>query len=137
MSSNSDNKDNNIHNSSNISNESKKRQEVTKSDDKIETSARFDMGKMKKKCLKYPLSKLEDCNLIHYQLQLSLYAWLVKQINPDFNIVSLEIMHIKDGKLKKVYPVEYLEKEIVTLLKWHLKATKLKKETDKCKELKF
>ena len=36
MSSNSDNKDNNIHNSSNISNESKKRQEVTKSDDKIE-----------------------------------------------------------------------------------------------------
>ena len=108
-----------------------------KSDDKIETSARFDMGKMKKKCLKYPLSKLEDCNLIHYQLQLSLYAWLVKQINPDFNIVSLEIMHIKDGKLKKVYPVEYLEKEIVTLLKWHLKATKLKKETDKCKELKF
>lgn len=108
-----------------------------KTDEKIETSARFDMGKMKKKCLKYPLSKLEDCALVHYQLQLSLYAWLVKQINPEFNIVSLEIMHIKDGKLKKTYPVEYLEKETETLIKWHLKATRLKKETDKCKELNY
>lgn len=108
-----------------------------KTDEKIETSARFDMGKMKKKCLKYPLSKLEDCTLIHYQLQLSLYAWLIKQINPEFNIVSLEIMHIKDGKLKKTYPVEYLEKEAEHLLKWHLKAIKLKKETNKCKEIKY
>lgn len=108
-----------------------------KTDDKIETSARFDMGKMKKKCLKYPLSKLEDCGLVHYQLQLSLYAWLIKQINPEFNITSLEIFHIKDGKLKKTYPVEYLEKEVEQLIKWHLKATKLKKETNKCKELKF
>ena len=108
-----------------------------KTDDKIETSARFDIGKMKKKCLKYPLSKLEDCSLIHYQLQLSLYAWLIKQLNPEFNITSLEIFHIKDGKLKKVYPVEFLEKEVEHLIKWHLKSVKLKKETDKCKEIKY
>ena len=81
--------------------------------------------------------KIEDCALIHYQLQLSLYAWLVKHLNPDFDIQSLEIMHIKDGKLKKTYPVEYLEKDVETLIKWHLKATKLKKETDKCKEIKY
>ena len=108
-----------------------------KTDDKIETSARFDVAKMKKKCLKYPLSKLEDCALVHYQLQLSLYAWLVKQINPEFNIVNLEIFHIKDGKLKKNYPVEFLEKEVDQLIKWHLKTTKLKKESDKCKEIKY
>lgn len=108
-----------------------------KTDEKIETSARFDLGKMKKKCLKYPLSKLEDCGLVHYQLQLSLYAWLIKQINPEFNIASLEIFHIKDGKLYKTYPVEFLEKEVNQLIKWHLKATKLKKETNKCKEIKY
>jgi len=40
-------------------------------------------------------------------------------------------------KVKRSYEVEYLEKEVETLLKWHIKATKLKKETDKCKELKY
>ena len=108
-----------------------------KTDEKIEMNARFDMGKMKKKCMKYPISKLQDCNYVHYQLQLSLYAWLIKQINPDFEINSLQIMHIKDGKLKKIYIVDNLEKEVETLLKWHLKAIKLKRETDKCKEIKY
>lgn len=108
-----------------------------KSNEKIEQHAYFDMSKGKKKHLKFPLTNCEDCDLVNYQLQLSVYAWMVKQIWPDMIIESLEIYHIKDGKLKKIYPVEFLEKEINTLIKWHIKALKLKKATDACKLIEY
>lgn len=108
-----------------------------KTGDKIEQHAYFDMSKGKKKHLKFPLCSLEDCSLVQYQLQVSLYAWMIKQICPDMTIESLEIYHIKDGKLKKIYPVEFLEKEVETLIKWHLKALKLKKATDACKLIEY
>lgn len=108
-----------------------------KTDDKIERDSHYDVAKKKKKSMRYPLSKLPDCNLVHYQLQLSIYAWMLQQMNPDFTIDGLEIIQIKDNKVKKVYPVVYLQKEVEHLIKWHLKATKLKAETDKCKEIKY
>lgn len=108
-----------------------------KTNDKIDQHAYFDMSKGKKKHLKFPLTNCEDCDLVHYQLQLSLYAWMVKQICPDLIIDSLEIYHIKEGKLKKIYPVEYLEREIESLIKWHLKSLKLKKATDACKLIEY
>lgn len=108
-----------------------------KSDDKIDRDSHYDVAKKKKKCMKYPLSKLPDCNLVHYQLQLSIYAWMLQQMNPDFVINSLEVIQIKDNKVKKVYIVDYLQKDVEHLIKWHLKATKLKAETDKCKEIKY
>lgn len=108
-----------------------------KSDEKIEKNARFDLLKNKKKTLKYPLSKIPDCNLSHYQLQVSIYAWMLQQLNPDLEIETLEIFHIKEGKIKAKYTVEYLKKEVDTLIKWHLKSYKLKIETDKCKEVRY
>ena len=49
-----------------------------KTDEKIDKDSHFDLANKKKKCMKYPLSKLSDCNLTHYQLQLSLYAWMLQ-----------------------------------------------------------
>ena len=108
-----------------------------KTNDKIDQHAYFDMSKGKKKHLKFPLINCEDCDLVNYQLQLSIYAWMLQQICPDLIIDSLEIYHVKDGKLKKIYPVEYLEKEVNALIKWHLKALKLKKATDACKLIEY
>ena len=108
-----------------------------KTDDKIERDSHFDLAKKKKKCMKYPLSRIPDCNLSHYQIQLSMYAWMIQQIDPNLEITELEVMHIQDGKLKKIYTVDYIKDTIEQLLKWHIKSFKLKIETDKCKEIKY
>lgn len=108
-----------------------------KTNDKIEQHSYYDLSRGKKKHLKFPLCNCEDCDLVHYQLQLSLYAWMIKQICPDVIIDSLEIYHIKEGKLKKIYPVEYLSKEIDILLKWHVKQLYLKQAMDSCKLIEY
>lgn len=108
-----------------------------KTDEKIEVNSRYDTAKKKKKCMKYPLTKLPDCNLSHYQIQLSLYAWMLQQLNPELIIDSLKVAHIKDGKLKREYHVEYIKDTIESLIKWHTKSLKLKLKTDQCKEKKY
>ena len=108
-----------------------------KTDEKIETTSRYDTAKNKKKCMKYPLTKLPDCNLSHYSIQLSLYAWMLQQLNPNLIIDGLKIVHIKDGKLKREYQVEYLKDTVDSLIKWYIKSLKLKVKTDGCKERKY
>lgn len=108
-----------------------------KTADKIDMKSKYDMAKKKKATFKYPISNIEDCNYNEYQLQLSIYAWMLKKLNPDFVIESLQIYHIKDLKLKKIYTVEYLEKDVDKLIAWHLKDTKLKAEFNKCKEITY
>ena len=66
-----------------------------------------------------------------------MYAWMIQQIDPNLEITELEVMHIQDGKLKKIYTVDYIKDTIEQLLKWHIKSFKLKIETDKCKEIKY
>lgn len=108
-----------------------------KTDEKIDRDSHFDISKKKKKCMKYPLSKLPDCNLTHYQIQLSLYAWMLQKLNKDLKIDELELIHIRDNKVKKTYIVDYLKDDVENLIKWHLKSTKLKTATNKCKEKKY
>ena len=48
-----------------------------KTNDKLSFKSIFEVSKGKTKKLKYPLSSLDDCNGIHYQLQLSLYMWML------------------------------------------------------------
>jgi len=60
-----------------------------KTADKIDMKSKYDMAKKKKATFKYPISNIEDCNYNEYQLQLSIYAWMLKKLNPDFVIESL------------------------------------------------
>jgi len=46
-------------------------------EDGIKFKSHFDVAKKHAKKMKYPLTKFDDVNGIHYQLQLSLYAWLI------------------------------------------------------------
>lgn len=79
--------------------------------------------------MKYPISHLDDCNFIHYALQLNLYAFLIKQHNRDLKIGKLTIKHILgelDGDKFKIdqivkYPVPDLQKEIRIMLEHHKK----------------
>lgn len=106
-------------------------------EDGIKFKSRFDLAKKHAKKMKYPLTKFDDVNGIHYQLQLSIYAWMIKQLRPDLQIGKLKLVWIRDLKVKKVYEVEYLEKDVENLIKWHLKRTKLKIQTDQCREIDY
>lgn len=108
-----------------------------KTNDKLSFKSMFEVGLKKSKRLKYPLSKLDDCNGIHYQLQLSLYMWMILQLRPDLKPGKLKIVWVKDNKIKKTFEVKYLDKDVDTLLKWHIRSLNLEKEFQKCREIEY
>lgn len=87
-----------------------------------------------------PVSHLDDCNLNHYALQLSLYMYIILKHNPKLSPGTLTIHHILfdtvgedrfgnpitaldsngDPIVRDVIPYDlpYLKKEIITLLHW-------------------
>ena len=103
----------------------------------IKFKSRYDMSKKSTKRLKYPMQKFEDCSGINYQLQLSLYMWMILKLRPDLKPGKLQIAHIKDMKIHHIYDVEYLEKDIEKLIKWHVKSLKLKQKTMECREIEY
>lgn len=67
--------------------------------------------------MKYPLNNLMDCNYYHYSLQLSLYAYLLQNINPNFNIRKLSLIHIDHDGIESEIPVTYLKEDVIRMLK--------------------
>jgi hypothetical protein len=87
-----------------------------------------------------PVSHLDDCNLKHYNLQLSLYAYIIKKHNPKLKIGELTVQHVifekeKDDKFGypinkyndqgepiikeiKMYNLPYLKDEVQSLIMW-------------------
>ncbi len=66
-----------------------------------------------------PLQHLEDCNGLHYTLQFSLYAYFLEQFG--YKCKSLTLKHILFDENNNPcntqdYPIEYLKKEVHTLL---------------------
>lgn len=96
----------------------------------------YEVSKKQNKKMKYPLA-LDDVNGVHYQIQLSIYMWMLLQIRPDLKPGVLEIVWIQNDKIKKVYPVEYLESKINKFIAWHLKALRLKNKTQACREIRY
>ena len=64
-----------------------------------------------------PLSHLDDCNLNHYNIQLSLYMYIMLKHNPKLKPGKLVIQHVKfeeEGKDKYGYPItKYVNNEPV------------------------
>jgi len=87
-----------------------------------------------------PVSHLDDCNLKHYNLQLSLYVYIIKKHNPKLKVGDLQIQHVtfeEEGKDKHGYPITkynnqkepiikeikmydlpYLKQEVQSLIMW-------------------
>ena len=87
-----------------------------------------------------PVSHLDDCNLKHYNLQLSLYVYIIKKHNPKLKIGDLQIQHVtfeEKGKDEHGYPITkyndqkepiikhikmynlpYLKQEVQSLIMW-------------------
>jgi len=87
-----------------------------------------------------PLSHIEDCNLQHYTLQMSIYMYIILKHNPRLTPGKLTLQHVvfeKDGVDKYGYPitayseegdpiveevikyeVPYLKEEVLTMINW-------------------
>lgn len=87
-----------------------------------------------------PVSHLDDCNLNHYTLQLSIYMFMILKHNPKLKFGSLTIHHIifeevdknkfgnpitaldsnGDPIVKDIvqYDLPYLKQEVISLLHW-------------------
>lgn len=64
-----------------------------------------------KKMLK-PFAHLDDCNFIHYSLQLSIYAFMILRHNPLLELGGLQIEHVTfetTGEDKYSYPITALD----------------------------
>ena len=87
-----------------------------------------------------PIEHLEDCEYTHYNIQLSLYMYMILRHNPNYEPGTLTIEHVKfeeTGRDKYDYPIykkdeagefiikeieeikmPYLKKEVISILDW-------------------
>jgi hypothetical protein len=99
--------------------------------------AYYDKIKKKKDTMLFPLDNLDNTNYWHYSLQLSLYAYLLQQINPSFNIKSLKINHIERNGITTDYNCPYLKGDVERMLKHYKRSIKIKSELDLDKPIVF
>ena len=89
-----------------------------------------------------PVAHLDDCNLNHYNLQLSIYMYIILKHNPNLKPGKLIIHHISFHEKEEtdefgypitelsaegepiirdieVYEMPYLKNEVIALLKWY------------------
>lgn len=108
-----------------------------KTNAKIDKDSYFDKTTKKKQTMKYPLVNIPDCNFYHYTLQLSLYAYLLQQINPKYRIKRLAIIHFDHDGNETEYDCEYLKDEVAKMLLHYRKQNKVKMELEIDKPIEF
>ena len=77
--------------------------------------------------MKYPLNSLPDCNISHYQIQLSLYAWMLQK--RGYHIGKLIIRHIPDSRTDIPIEVEYRPDLVELMLNHYAKRRKIFQRT--------
>lgn len=87
-----------------------------KTNEEIKQKSYYNNFTKKYDTMKYPLSEIMDCNFMHYTVQLSLYGWMLKQLNPNYIIKSLNIVHYGHDDSVTDYSIDFLEKEINNLI---------------------
>ena len=108
-----------------------------KTNNKIDMDSYFDKTTKKKQTMKYPLVNIPDCNFYHYTLQLSLYAYLLQQINPKYKIKKLAIVHFDHDGNENEYPCEYLKEDVAKMLMHYRKQNKVQMELTVDKPIEF
>lgn len=108
-----------------------------KSNRKIETKGFYDFSIRSTKKMKFPLTSLDDCNFNHYQLQLSLYAWMIQKLNPDFIIKKLILNHYDHEGNNTLYNCVYLKEEVENMLKHFVKQQRLEKQKKKYERINY
>lgn len=81
----------------------------------------YDSGIKSEQKMLYPLNNLPDANFYHYTMQLSTYAWMLQQINPNFVIKDLILNHYDHNGNNTLYHCDYLKTEVERMLAYHKK----------------
>lgn len=108
-----------------------------KTNKKIDMKSFFNQRNKTSVKMKFPLNKLDDCNYWHYTLQLSTYAWMIQQLNPEFEIEDLVLVHFDHSDNMTVYHLPYLKEEVVSMLRHFKKENSLKASRDKRKPIEY
>lgn len=87
--------------------------------------------------MQYPLNNLDDCNYIHYSLQLSTYAWMLQKLNPDFIIKDLILVHFDHNDNQTIYHLDYLKDDVIKMLNDYKKKRKLEISKSKRKPIEY
>ncbi len=69
-----------------------------------------------RKGIQKPTEAIDDCNYMHYVLQLSTYAYII-ETELDFKIKTLILVHLKDGMYVK-YEIPYLKETVEAMIQW-------------------
>lgn len=87
--------------------------------------------------MKYPLNNLDDVNYNHYQLQLSTYAWMLQQLNPNFVIKDLILNHYDHNNKNTIYHCDYLKDEVEKMLNFYKKELTKEQQREKRKPIEY
>ena len=87
-----------------------------KTNKELKTRSYYDRRKRKSEKMKYPLNHLDDVNFWHYTMQLSLYAWMIEQVDSRFNIKNLVLLHHDHDDNKQLYELQYLKKSVERMI---------------------
>lgn len=87
--------------------------------------------------MKYPLNTLDDCNYNHYCLQLSTYALMIQQLNPEFEIEDLILIHFDHSDNMTIYHLPYLKDEVIKMLGFYKKESELEKRKNNRKRIEY
>ena len=104
-----------------------------KTNEKIEFKSFYDKYKKSQTMMKYPLNTIQDCNGQHYTLQLSTYAWMLQQLNPNFEIERLFIHWIDHDGKESFIDVPYMKQEVEKMLTDYKKKLKIQRALDRDK----
>lgn len=84
----------------------------------FKSNKKLDKFSIYRKRMLPPLKHLHDCNFNLYQLQLSLYAYILDE-ECDIWVKNLSIMHInRQTETIDIHSVEYKRKEIISMLSY-------------------
>ena len=106
-----------------------------KTNKKIETKSFFNNKTKTSVKMKFPLNNLDDVNYWHYTLQLSTYAWMIQELNPEFEIEDLVLVHFDHSDNMTVYHLPYLKEEVIKMLNHFKKESSLRDKREKRKPI--
>lgn len=108
-----------------------------KTNESLDEKSFFDSRTKKYTMMKYPLNNLMDCNMTHYTLQLSTYAWMLQMINPSFNIKKLFIVHFDHNGGETIKEIDYLKDDVEKMCKYYKKQQLLAARNEARKPIEF
>lgn len=108
-----------------------------KTNKKIDQKSGFDTTTKRNATMLYPLTNLMDCNYMHYTLQLSTYAYMLQQLNPDFVVKQLILVHYDHDGNETTYNLDYLKEDVERMFSFHKKSMIKEKQRAKRQRIEY